>query len=201
MPCHNRGLRGKWSNENLAGALGAVVSGMSVIRASITYHIPRRTLRRYLQEGKQKKSSLGRKPILTKAQEMELGGRIVRLAEIGYPITSKVLRRCVYRFTSVNNIPNPCRRTNEMAGRFWLRGFLTRNPQIRNRKAQNLNPARAQKLNKFIVQDHFTKLKAILTNMDIIGKPERIYNIDEKPPSPAKSFGKKGRQKSTYRSQ
>ncbi|KAJ8935738.1 hypothetical protein NQ314_012663 [Rhamnusium bicolor] len=66
-----------------------------------------------------------------------------------------------------------------MAGRYWLNGFMQRNPQIRPRKAQNLNPARAQKLNKFIVNDNFIKLEEIMRAMNIIDKPER-NNIDEK---------------------
>uniref|UniRef100_V5G523 DDE-1 domain-containing protein n=1 Tax=Anoplophora glabripennis TaxID=217634 RepID=V5G523_ANOGL len=43
-----------------------------------------------------------------------------------------------------------------------------------------MNPARAQKLNRFIVNDHFTKLKEILLEMDPMDSPERIFNVDEK---------------------
>lgn len=57
---------------------------------------------------------------------------------------------------------------------------MERNPQIRVRKAQNLNPSGAQKLNKFIVDDHFTKLEGIMRFLNIMEHPERIYNIDEK---------------------
>lgn len=180
MPARNKGQRSQWSQENMTKAIAAVKGGMAIYRASITYHIPRRTLRRYLLENKQSKSSLGRKPVLTAEQETELVQRIIRLSEVGYPITSKILRSCVYRYTKQNNISNPFTNSKEMAGRYWLKGFFSRNPQISQRKAQNLNPARAQKLNPFIVEDHFTKLQNILTEMDIIDKPERIYNIDEK---------------------
>ncbi|XP_072380502.1 uncharacterized protein [Diabrotica undecimpunctata] len=187
-----RGLRGNWTKENLSAALRAVENGTAVNTASRTYHIPRRTLRRYLEEGKQVKSCLGRKTILTNAQEAELVQRIIRLSQIGYPLTARVLCKCVYRFTELNNIPNPFQESKGIAGRYWLRGFMKRNPQIRPRKAQNLNPARAQKLNKFIVKDHFTKLEGILREMDILDKPERIYNVDEKDcTSPAESFGAK----------
>ncbi|CAH1974188.1 unnamed protein product [Acanthoscelides obtectus] len=43
-----------------------------------------------------------------------------------------------------------------------------------------MNPARAQKVNRFIVNDHFSKLKEILLELDIMDKPERIFNVDEK---------------------
>lgn len=175
-----KGLRGQWTQDNLAKAIQAVTDGMSVNRARITYQVPRRTLRRYLEQQKMSKSAMGRKPILTKVKEAELSRRIIRLCEVGYPLTAAVLRRCVYRYTKVNNVPNPFREEKEMAGHYWLKGFMERNPQIRARKAQNLNPARAQKLNKFIVNDHFDKLEKILRAMDIMDKPEKVYNIDEK---------------------
>ncbi|XP_050500738.1 uncharacterized protein LOC126880734 [Diabrotica virgifera virgifera] len=148
----SRGIRGQWSEEDLTQALQAVNAGMSVNRASTTYNLPRRTLRRYVEQGKTGKAAMGRKPILTQEQEAELSRRIIRLSEVGYPLTASVLRRCVYRYTKLNNIPNPFREEKEKAGRYWLKGFMERNPQIRVRKAQNLNPARAQKLNKFIVK-------------------------------------------------
>lgn len=55
---------------------------------------------------------------------------------------------------------------SKMSGRYWLNGFLRRNPTIRQRKAQGMNPACAQKLNRFIVNDYFAKLKEILLKMD-----------------------------------
>lgn len=67
-----------------------------------------------------------------------------------------------------------------MAGRKWLRLFLRRHDNIRRRKAQILNPARSQKVNKFIVGDYFKKLEATLCNLNLINRPQRIYNIDEK---------------------
>lgn len=180
MPRHNRHLRGIWAQENMSRALEAVRSGMAIYRASITFDVPRRTLRRYLEENKEIKASLGRKPVLSTEQESELSQRIVRLSQVGYPLTPRVLRACVYRYAKTNNLTNPFRNDKEMAGRYWLRGFLSRNPQIRPRTAQNLNPARAQKLNPYIVKDHFSKLEVVLKELDIIDKPERIFNLDEK---------------------
>lgn len=58
--------------------------------------------------------------------------------------------------------------------------FLARHPEISQRKAQRLNEARAIKLNPTIVADYFKKLEDLLNEFSLIGKPERIFNLDEK---------------------
>ncbi|KAJ8882992.1 hypothetical protein PR048_014831 [Dryococelus australis] len=44
----------------------------------------------------------------------------------------------------------------------------------------NLNPARAQKFKRFIAGDHFDKLLAVMTELDVLQKPQSIYDKDEK---------------------
>ncbi|XP_030760298.1 uncharacterized protein LOC115885495 [Sitophilus oryzae] len=176
----NRGIREKWSEENMQNAIAAVRNGMSKNMASKQFSVPRGTLRDYLAKNVTLKCSMGRKCILTKEQETELCSRIIRLAEVGYPLTSKVLRRCVFNFCDANSICHSFNEEKKLARRFWLKGFFTRSPQIRKRKAQSMNPARAQKLNRFIVNDHFVKLREILTNLNVMGKPQHIYNMDLK---------------------
>ncbi|KAJ8931996.1 hypothetical protein NQ314_015042 [Rhamnusium bicolor] len=41
-----QGLRGQWTEEAMTRAVEAVTAGMSLNKASITYALPRRTLRR-----------------------------------------------------------------------------------------------------------------------------------------------------------
>ena len=57
--------------------------------------------------------------------------------------------------------------------------FFSRHPELSIRRAQNLNPARAQKLNRVIVDDHFCKLESLMDEFDPGDKPNRIYNLDE----------------------
>lgn len=84
----------------------------------------------------------------------------------------------VYRYYKENNISN--RFSKGHAGCYWLLGFLIRNPEVKYRKAQRLNPARAKKLNKFIVNDHFETLKKVLTDNQLFHSPEETFNMDEK---------------------
>jgi hypothetical protein len=57
---------------------------------------------------------------------------------------------------------------------------MKRNPDISVRKSQNLNEARAQKMNHMIVDDYFNTLKSILVDLGIVHKPHLIFNMDEK---------------------
>ncbi|KAJ2951388.1 hypothetical protein O0L34_g13531 [Tuta absoluta] len=152
---------------------------LSTYTAAARYNIPRRTLRNHLQSGSTERK-LGRSAILPPEQEAGLVRRIVRLADIGVPLTPKMLRIQAYSFCKIKNIPNSFNNVKNTAGKKWLRLFLKRHPELARRKAQMMNPGRAQKLNKYIVGDHFSKYKSVLDKLGIEHKPENIYNIDEK---------------------
>ena len=79
-----------------------------------------------------------------------------------------------------NIIPNPFAKEKGLAGRAWVEGFLRRNLMIASCKAQKLNPGRAQKLNLFVVNECFAKLKITMKELGVINKPECIYNINER---------------------
>lgn len=57
---------------------------------------------------------------------------------------------------------------------------MTRHPEVAKRKSQRMNPGRAMKLNKFIANDYFVKLRNILVEMSLMTFPEKIFNMDEK---------------------
>lgn len=177
MPPKKRAL---WSQQQLKAAMASVSSGeLSVRAASRLYSIPRRTLRNHMITGSTEKK-VGRSTFLSGDQEKDLTIRIKRLAEIGMPLTGKVLRRSVFTFCEKNKIAHPFLKEKKMAGRKWMTLFLKRNPDISKRKAQPLNAARAAKLNKFIVNDHFAKLRDLYAELDLHDKPHLIYNLDEK---------------------
>ena len=102
------------------------------------------------------------------------------LAQTGYSITLKIKRKYVFTYCEKNNIPNPFVREKGMAGRAWLQGFFRRNPMTASRKAQYLNPGRAQKLSRFIVNEYFAKLKKTMEELGAMSEPECIYDVDKK---------------------
>lgn len=104
---------------------------------------------------------LGRKAVFTDTQEKELGERIKKNSNIGMPLTPKIIRKQAYLFCERNNIKNHFSDKTSTAGKKWLKNFLARNKEISQRKAQFMNTARAQKLNKQIVNKHFTAIREI----------------------------------------
>ena len=147
--------------------------------AQNTFNIPRRTLRNHLKSDSDQKR-FGRKSVLSLEQEGDLVKRIIRFSDVGMPVTSSLLRRNVYQFCEKNNLSTSFNSKKCMAGRDWYKAFLKRNRSVMLRKAQNMNPSRARKLNRFIVTDDFTMLKKIMTDMELFNKPEEFLNMDEK---------------------
>lgn len=99
---------------------------------------------------------------------------------MGFPLTPKSIRRSVFKFAEQQNLAHRFNRVKRLAGYDWYRSFLRRHPQLSQRKAQSMNPARAQKLNPFIVSDYFEKLGNVMDTLDIKNHPEKVYNVDEK---------------------
>lgn len=52
-----------------------------------------------------------------------------------------------------------------------MNGFIRRHQDILNLQAQDLNEACAQKMNRFIVDYYFQKLKEMLLKLDIVQNP------------------------------
>lgn len=175
----NRGIRAQWTEETMAEALQFLREGNSQESVARRCGIPRRTLRNHFTSGSSKRS-LGAKPLLNKQQENDLEVKIIRFAEKGFPLTSKSLRRSVFKFCETVGVPHKFNKVTQLAGKEWYRSFLKRHPKIAQRRAQQLNPARAQKLNRYIVDDYFTKLGNLLTRTGLKNRPEKLYNMDEK---------------------
>lgn len=159
-------------------ALEAIGSGMSTRAAAKEFKISRRTLRNHVLSGKMEKK-IGRPSCLTPEEESELCRRIFRLADVGIPLTSTVIRRSVYEYCQRNGITSPFDKKG-IAGRKWLKLFLDRHPNVAKRKSQFMNPTRAGKLNRFLVNDYFAKLNEVMLKLDVYQNPQRLFDIGEK---------------------
>ncbi|KAL0830168.1 hypothetical protein ABMA28_003625 [Loxostege sticticalis] len=124
---------------------------------------------------------MGRKPIFTEAQEKDLAERIKRFSKVGVPLTPKLIRRHAFLFCEKHNIQNCFSDKKSTAGRKWLKNFLARNKDICKRKAQFMNPARAQKLNKPLVEQHFKEIREIYDDLNIDRRTSRTLTIHQQP--------------------
>lgn len=169
-----------WDEDSLRRAMEAVQkNALNTNAAALKFNIPRRTLRNHLLTGNTTKI-IGKTTILSKQLEEDLAQRIKRFAKLGIPLTPKFIRKQAFLFCERFKIKHSFNMSTRMAGRKWLKMFLIRNPSISKRKPQIMNPARAQKMNKFIVKHHFEEVKKLYEELDIIAHPERLYNMDEK---------------------
>lgn len=106
METVNKKRRGEWTEQQLKSAIESVKKcRMSQRKAADNFGIPRRTLRNHLKSGSDKKTT-GRVTTLTNAQEKDLARRIIRLAQVGVPLTRKIVRKQAYLFCKAHEIPN-----------------------------------------------------------------------------------------------
>lgn len=170
-------LRAKWTTEDLQKAIEAVRSGITVSEASRTFNIPRRTLRDWLNkdEGKTPTRKLGRNPVLNPNIEKELKERVVRLQQVGFGVTKKILCKKAAEISTVLGIKTPF--SGDQAGRYWFKGFLKRNPDIVLRKGENLSYGRLMRFNMQTVKHFFDLLASVYDQTELL--PHQIYNVDE----------------------
>ncbi|KAJ2952374.1 hypothetical protein O0L34_g4658 [Tuta absoluta] len=171
--------RATWTEDNLAAAIRAIRNGCSTYKASSEYGIPRRTLRNHVSSGSVVKR-LGRHTVLTPEEENNFVERIIKFSDLGIPMTPKMIRIQAFAFCEKYNIAHNFNSNTGYAGKGWLRLFLKRHPELARRKAQMLNPARAQRLNKPIVTPHFNEIRKLYDELDLHDHPEKVYNMDEK---------------------
>ncbi|XP_060808274.1 zinc finger and BTB domain-containing protein 24 isoform X2 [Amyelois transitella] len=117
-----------WDEESLRRAMEAVQNNqLSANAAALKFNIPRRTLRNHLSSGNSSKI-IGKTTILTKQLEEDLSQQIQRFAELGIPLTPEFIRKQAFIFCETFKIKHSFNMSTRMAGRKWLRMFLSRNP-------------------------------------------------------------------------
>ena len=111
------------------------------------------------------------------ADEQSLAHTIERFQLSGFPLTIRRVCQLAYQYAHVNGIEGFSDET-QMAGRKWLRGFLSRHPEITLKKARNLSIAHAMGANPTVIGSWFTLLQKVMKAADIIS-PDQIWSGDE----------------------
>nr|XP_023016380.1 tigger transposable element-derived protein 6-like [Leptinotarsa decemlineata] len=121
----------------------------------------------------------GKHPILDFDNEKRLVTHIRKLEAAGFPVTRDMLRRLAFEFAEKLGVKHHFDQESRRAGHHWLRSFMERHTELSVRQAEGLSLVRAQGLNREEINKMFELLLHILTEHDLLDKPERIFNIDE----------------------
>lgn len=90
-----------------------------------------------------------------------------------------MIRRLAFEFAEKVGKETPFNKDMRKAGPHWLRSFLERHPELSIRQAEGLSIARAQGLNRGEVNKMFDLLLNVMTEHNLLDKPDKIFNIDE----------------------
>ncbi|KAI4462015.1 hypothetical protein MML48_5g00018725 [Holotrichia oblita] len=168
--------RGNWTEESLKAAITSVKNGqMTIYSASKIYNIPRKTLERKYKKDNDKKGPMGLSSVLGEQNEQKLVTHIKTMQSKELPLSIDDVRTIA--FAERLNISHRFNKTTEKAGYDWMQMFLKRSPDIRLRQSEGVSLARSQALNR--VDAYFQLLKQVLTDNDLMGKANCIFNMDE----------------------
>ena len=118
----------------------------------------------------------GRETIFSLEEERKLVEHIQLRAELGYGLsnasTQRLAGEMAYEMKRRKNI-------TPMSNN-WLYSFLKRwESSIKTIKPRQLVSARAKSSIPEAFNNYFTQLKAVLEEHNLLGKPYRIFNVDE----------------------
>jgi hypothetical protein len=165
----------KWSEENMLSAVKALkVDGMPLATATKTFAVPRNSLRRRVLS-KVELPKFGQHTTFSKAEEKELVTYLVKLDNIGYGLTYKELRSLVYYYAFTNGRKHTFNNNLQMAGKDWVRGFMSHHRNLSLRLSEALSFSRARGMSQEKVKKFFDHLSNLLDNHNLWDKPANIF--------------------------
>lgn len=170
----------------------------TVKRASAIYNIPVSTIRDHLKGRRGLKSkSYGRAPIIGIQNEETLVLGLKTLETWGFGLSRNEVRQMVREFVRRNKLKTTFK--NDLPGEDWFLNFKRRH-NLSLKKPQNVEYSRKKATDPFIINSYFELLKKTLDELELHGKPGRLWNLDETSfsldPSKSKIVGAKGKSSS-----
>ena len=95
----------------------------------------------------------------------------------GFPLTQGWVRQLAFQYAHTNNLKGFSEHM-QLAGKKWVRGFLSRQANLTVKTAKNLSIARAMGANPTIISNWFVKLKSTLKSCGI-NSPSQVWSGDE----------------------
>ncbi|XP_049887648.1 uncharacterized protein LOC126382007 [Pectinophora gossypiella] len=152
--------RQSWSEEDMARAVAAVVSGkMGYKLAARTFHIPRSTLQRRASKVRYQQPADDTKPLMgwyrrvfTENQEKDLVGYIKSMQQYFICVSRRDIRELAFQYAEDNNLNHPFDVNTRMAGEDWVRSFLKRNPDLLHKAEYETEPVNFDQFYHFMCQ-------------------------------------------------
>jgi len=171
--------RASYGEEILTQALNAVRDGMSLKKASKEYGISRPVLRRH-RDGKVSApgtAKLGRfAPVFLPEFENELLAKVLEMEKALFGLSAMDMRKLAYDLAEKLQVCHNFSAQTKMAGVEWLRGFISRHPQLSIRTPQGTSINRAVGFNRPKVE-HFYKVYRECLQVHTYSA-NNIWNVD-----------------------
>ena len=162
-----------YSHETLVECLEKVRNGeLTRAQASADYNIPVKTIYNHLKTNEYLNKP-GGQPVFTTEEESRFVRNLLGSAAYGFPFDTMDIRMVVYQY--LREIGRKVDRFKDsLPGDDWVRGFLSRHPEVRMRIAKNIKTDRAA-IDEKTLTDYINNLKITVQGVP----PDRIYNYDE----------------------
>jgi len=166
-----RGYQTAYTVDVLRDAVAAVQEGISIRQSSKRFGIPFGTLYNRIKKNHQMKP--GGMTTLTDNEEKVIAEHVTVVSDWGFPLESLDLRLIVkgYLDRTGRNLP---KWKNNLPGPDWVKSFLRRHSELKERTCQNISRKRGE-LSRSEVQKYFDNLQTTIEDVP----PDNILNYDE----------------------
>ena len=156
LECKNiqKTKKGHWSNEALRLAIEALDEGGAWSEVSAKYKIPRSSIRDHVI-GRIIGRKMGPKTVLSTNEEQKLCDYISLIVSWGHPMTPLQLKNKVVETTQDRLTPFK----DGIHGRFWIKWFKLRYPELVLRVSQGLDQRKAKGLNPQNIARFYSNLE------------------------------------------
>uniref|UniRef100_T1I899 Uncharacterized protein n=2 Tax=Rhodnius prolixus TaxID=13249 RepID=T1I899_RHOPR len=175
------------SEAQIKAALEEIERGRSIREVASLLGFSKSSLQRYWDKRKQFATIAGfqsqrnfvPKQVFTTEQETMLENYLVKSSEMFYGLTNEQTRKVAYQYAVAvksGNIPETWH-TDEIAGREWLVGFMSRHKKLTLRKPESTSLGRAACFNQANLDAFYNNLREVYQQHSFL--PQDIWNVDE----------------------
>ena len=165
----------KWSDSDMASAVSAVVSGMSVRKAAAEFNVPKSSLSDRVTGRVKPGSTWGKKSKLSSNDEVALLKAATTRADKGVGFTKGNFLRYVGIFADQKG--NAFKRG--VPSDMWWRRLKARHADFSLRSTEATGANRHDAMTRSRLNSYFSDLKGVLDTFDFHSHPERVWNMDE----------------------